>query len=283
MKSAALVSILATVILYGVCHVAAAAALPDPIVPDCLGVNIHFIDPQPGEMKMIAEAGFRWIRMDFSWSDTEREKGVYEFAAYDRLMAAIEPHHIRAILILDYYNRHYDNGLSPASDEGRAAFDRWAAAAAHHFRNRGIIWEMYNEPNINIFWKPKPDAKQYAKLAIEVGKALRQAERNELFIGPAAAGIPFRFLKTCFRSGALEYWSGVSVHHYRETDPETVAADYRRLRRMIDQYAPKGKRVPILSGEWGCEWRILARLVAGDPSVSPAALQRFQAKEDCDA
>ena len=27
-----------------------------------LGVNIHFTDPEPGEIKMIAAAGFRWVR-----------------------------------------------------------------------------------------------------------------------------------------------------------------------------------------------------------------------------
>ena len=43
---------------------------------------------------------------------------------------------------------------------------------------------MYNEPNIG-FWKPKPDVKQYVKLALAVGKALREAEPGELYIGPA--------------------------------------------------------------------------------------------------
>ncbi len=28
-----------------------------------LGVNIHFTDPKPGEIKMISAAGFRWVRM----------------------------------------------------------------------------------------------------------------------------------------------------------------------------------------------------------------------------
>lgn len=107
-----------------------AAELPGPAVPDGLGVNIHFTDPRPGEMAMLADAGFTIVRMDFSWGATEREKGQYDFAAYDRLMAALAPHKIRALFILDYSNRHYDNNQSPASDEGRKAFARWAAAAA---------------------------------------------------------------------------------------------------------------------------------------------------------
>ena len=229
---------------------APAAELPKSVVPEGLGVNIHFVDPKAGEMEMLAQAGFRFVRMDFFWESTEWDKGTYDFTAYDRLLENLEKHHLRAVLILDYANRHYDNGLSPASDEGRQAFARWAAAAAKHFRGRGILWEMYNEPNIG-FWKPKPDVKQYVKLALEVGKALREAAADESYIGPAASGFDFPFLEECFRSGLLEYWSAVSVHPYRETAPETAAADYARLRKMIDQYAPKDKKIPIFSGEWG--------------------------------
>jgi len=226
------------------------AELPALGVPDGLGVNIHFTDPRPGEMEMLAAAGVRWVRMDFAWGGTEREKGQYDFSAYERLMAALEKHKIRALLILDYSNRHYDNGLSPSSDEGRKAFAQWAAAAARHFRGRGILWEMYNEPNIG-FWKPKPDVEQYVKLALEVGKALRQAAPGELYTGPATSQIDLPFLEECFRAGLLEYWCAVSVHPYRQTAPETAAPEYARLLRLIEQYAPKGKKIPILSGEWG--------------------------------
>ena len=230
----------------------AGPALPSEltVVPQGLGVNIHFTDPKPGEMEMLAAAGFRVIRMDFHWAATEPDKGRYDFSAYDRLLAALEPHKIRAMLIFDYSNRHYDQGLSPQSDEGRRAFAHWAAAAAKHFHGRGVVWEMYNEPNIK-FWKPKPNVQQYVKLALEVGKALRQAEPGEIYVGPATSTIDFRFLEKCFQAGLLDYWSAVSVHPYRQTGPETVVAEYARLRKLITQYAPKGKQIPIVSGEWG--------------------------------
>jgi hypothetical protein len=234
------------------CAAAEAPAWPAglSVVPEGLGVNIHFTDPKPGEMKVLAAAGFRFVRMDLNWGGTERDMGRYDFSAYDRLLAALEPHKIRAMLILDYSNRHYDRGLSPQSDEGRRAFARWAAAAAKHFHGRGVVWEMYNEPNI-FFWKPKPDVEQYVKLALEVGRALRQAEPGEIYVGPATSTIDFRFLEKCFQAGLLDYWSAVSVHPYRQTAPETVVAEYARLRKLIGQYAPKGKKIPILSGEWG--------------------------------
>ena len=220
-------------------------------VPDSLGVNIHWTDPRPGELPMLAVAGFKWVRMDFGWAGTEREKGKYDFAPFDRLLAAIGPLGIRAILILDYRNKNYDNGDSPRTAQGRAAFAKWAAAAAVHFKGRGVLWEMYNEPNIKQFWRPAPNVEDYAALALEVGKALRAAAPGEQYIGPATSTMDFKFLESCFKAGLLEYWSAVTVHPYRQKNPETVIEDYEKLAKMIGQYAPKGKKIPIVSGEWG--------------------------------
>ena len=249
MKTLTIASLLASCLLTCSLRWAVASEPPSLVVPHGLGVNIHFTDPRPGEMEMLAAAGFRWIRMDFSWEGINARKA----ATISRLTTDCWPvwtPTIRAVLILDYSNRHYDGGLSPASDEGRAAFARWAAAAAHHFRNRGVLWEMYNEPNIG-FWKPKPDAKQYAKLALAVGKALREAEPGELYIGPGSSEMPIPFIEESLKAGLLEYWVAVSVHPYRQGDPETVAFDYARVRKLIDRYAPKGKTTAIISGEWG--------------------------------
>jgi len=235
---------------------AVAANALEPSVPDGFGVNIHFTDPRPGEMKMLADAGFKWVRMDFHWGGTEREKGKYDFRAHDRLMTALDEHGIRALFILDYGNRLYDNGLAPCTDEGRVAFARWAAAAVEHFKDRGVLWEMWNEPNIK-FWKPAPNVTNYIALARATGKAIRAVAPREQYSGPATSLIDMKFLEACFQGGTLEYWDAVTVHPYRQKAPETVLAEYAKLRTLIDKYAPKGKRIPIISGEWGysCAWK----------------------------
>ena len=224
-----------------------------PVIPEGLGVNIHFTSPRPGEMEMLAAGGFRLVRMDFAWAGIERKAGEYDFSAYDGLVKACEEHHVRPMFILDYANPNYDQGLSPHTDEGRAAFAKWAAASAQHFKGRGVVWEMYNEPNIH-FWKPRPNVDDYAKLAVAVGKALKEAAPGETYVGPATSEVDLAFIETCFKAGLLDYWSAVSVHPYRQKDPETVSADYRKLRQLIRKYAPPEKvvkGVPILSGEWG--------------------------------
>jgi hypothetical protein len=69
-------------------------------------------------------------------------------------------------------------------------------------------------------------------------------------IGPGIWGFDFPFVEECLRAGLLDYWSAVSVHPYRKSDPESVVDDYARLRKLIQKYAPN-KRVPIISSEWG--------------------------------
>ena len=97
-------------------------------------MNIDFTDPKPGELEMLAAAGFKWVRMDFSWAAGAQKKGEYDFSAYDRLSAASEKKGIRAVFILDYGNPLYDNELPPTKarkpvlrfwalgGRGRAAF-----------------------------------------------------------------------------------------------------------------------------------------------------------------
>lgn len=225
-------------------------SLPSAVVPDGLGVNIHFTDARPGELEMLAAGGFHWVRMDFSWTGTEKRQGDYDFSAYDRLLAALEVHKLRALFILDYGNPLYEADSAVATEAGRRAFSRWAAAAAVHFQGHGILWEIWNEPN-GSFWKPRANAQDYAALALAAAKAIHAAVPGEAVIGPATSGVDLQFLETCFQAGLLDWWEAVSVHPYRQSAPESATADYQKLRTLIARYAPKGKSIPILSGEWG--------------------------------
>lgn len=220
-----------------------------PRAPE-FGVNIHFTRQTPGELAMIRATGFKWVRMDFVWGAIEREKGTYDFSAYDGLVADLEKAGLRAYFILDYANRHYDGGLSPHSEEGRAAFAKWAAAGVKRFAGRGYVWEMWNEPNIS-FWKPKPDVTNYIALALATGKAIREAAPAEAYVGPATSLIDLKFIEPCLRAGLLNYWDAVSVHPYRQEAPMNVTNEYAQLRALIAKHAPPGRVIPVLSGEWG--------------------------------
>jgi hypothetical protein len=211
-------------------------------------VNIHFTDPAQGEMEELSKT-FRWVRMDFFWGGIERTKGIYDFSAYDRLMKSLDANRVRPIFILDYGNDLYGQG-SPRTDHARSAFCNFISHAVSHFRHRGIVWEMWNEPNIG-FWKPQPNADDYAALALSVGRTIRQVGSDEWYIGPATCGFDWNFLDRCFKAGLLGYWDAVSVHPYRQSAPETVSEDWDRLRTMIAAAEPAPRNVKMISGEWG--------------------------------
>ncbi len=246
-----------------------AAEIPKPVLPAGVGVNIHFVRGHRRDLDLIAAAGFKFVRMDFGWASIEREKGQYDWSGYDQLLNHLDARGLRAVLILDYSNPLYEEVVtsrdpihgrvhrslaSPQHAESVAAFARWAAASVRHFQGRHVIWEIWNEPNIQ-FWSPHPDVEQYTRLALETCRAIRDASPDATIVGPASSGFPWKFLESFLKSGVLNYLDGVSVHPYRDysRSPETAAADFARLRELVDRYAPPARRgkIPILSGEWG--------------------------------
>ena len=261
---------LATLLVLGLLHQALCGQIPPAVIPAGVGVNIHFVTGHASDLDMITNAGFRFVRMDFSWEATERKAGVYDWTEYDELTANLEQRGLRALYILDYVNGLYEpmvdarravgepapeqHVASPRHPESVAAFARWAAAAAVHFRSRHLVWEIYNEPN-GDFWRPKPDAAEYTTLALATARAIREAEPSAIIIAPAMSGFDWKYMESFLQSGMLAFLDGVSVHPYRAPNqpPETAAADYKRLRELIDRFAPASKRgkIPILSGEWG--------------------------------
>ncbi|MFP4396241.1 MAG: cellulase family glycosylhydrolase [Anaerolineales bacterium] len=224
--------------------------LPEPVVPEPFGAQIHFINPDYREVAQLAATGIRFVRMDLFWHEVEREKGRYDFSGYDALVAAFAAHDMRIVFILDYGNALYDGGHSPHSDGGRAAFARFAAAAARRYRGRGVIWEIWNEPNLAHFWYPEPRAHHYGLLAMRAAAAIRRADPTALVIAPALCGYEWAYWETLGEMGLFQHVDAVSVHSYGVEQPEELLGPYLQLRALIDAHNPAWK-IPILSSEWG--------------------------------
>jgi len=240
------------------------------IPPMSLGISIHFNKPQQNDIEMIASAGFGFVRTDFAWIFIEKQKGVYDFSGYEDLVDALAEHHLRPVFIPGYGNPLYEHSnkphyiLGPATDEVQQGYAAFAAQAAAKFQGRGVVWEIWNEPNVPISWEPKPDVNNYMKLATTAITAMRQADATatiiapnvttNLTIPPQGDSDPWKFLTSCFESGLLEQVDAISIHPYRDNSkpPETAADDYQRLRGLIAQHASEDKKnLPIISSEWG--------------------------------
>ena len=238
------------------------ADFPEPVVPLGLGVSTHFhhAPKRLKELDLMVEAGLRFGRTSVTWERVERQKGIFDFKPYRKLTNALLTRGIKPLFILAYANPLYDGSASPfhqgpSSAEIRSAFARYAAKAVSELNRKGVIWEIWNEPNIRPFWKPDPKISDYISLVKESVIAIRKVAPRALIIGPALAcgnKRALNFLEESFRQGLLSFVDGVSLHPYRNLAPETVVEYYTEVKGLIKKYAPSNKPdIPIICSEWG--------------------------------
>jgi hypothetical protein len=236
------------------------------VVPNGFGVNIKSANMASKECDLIAKAGFKWVRFDLHWHVVEKQPGIYVFDGseqnYDRLVRNMNARGIRVLFILAYGNPLYDGGVAPYTPSGRKAYARFAAASAQHFARQDVWWEIWNEPNQGDFWRLPPGkytdlsagqikAAGWAKLSNAAIPAMRQANPHAFIIGPALSNLlpeTLNFLKTIGKTDALHKLDAISVHPYRDYWPETVRADYVKLRSMLGKMKIKA---PIVNSEQG--------------------------------
>ncbi len=213
-----------------------------------LGVNIHFTKDDRA-LEAARLAGFSFVRMDLFWSAVERQAGVYDFAAYDGLVAALEARGMGALFILDYGNALHEDcaGCSPQSAATVTAFGAFAEAAARHFAGKPVRFEVWNEPNIG-FWKPAPDAAQYAALLTEAVKRVHQGNPSAKVSTGGLAGMDLPFAASAFAQGAARNADAIGVHPYRQGGAESLGGELLRFRAAM---APLAPGVPIWDTEWG--------------------------------
>lgn len=234
-----------------------------PVVPEGLGVNAHFDNPPPEELARVHAAGFRWVRTDLLWTRVEPRLGVYDFRSSDRLLAGMKRAGLRLIWILDYDNPIY--GVGPPIRGGlRAGYLNFVRAVMRRYQGKGIVWEIWNEPDTAKFWHARPDPYAYAALA----RAVRAIAPRETLIGPAASGFDFGYLNRALGAGLAGSVDAISVHPYRFELPESVTRDYKRLQALVRWQAHQ----PVICSEWGYG---IGKEVADEASQAQALLRIY--------
>jgi hypothetical protein len=226
-----------------------------PNLPPALGLCVFGFPQNPSELDQLAASGATLVRTDMHWADAEPRRGNFDEAYWKTVMDGVDSYAkrgIRMLFILDYGNPVYGGGWGemPGTPERRAAFARFAAAAAERFKSRNVIFELWNEPDGAV------TAEEYMALAKVTIPAMRKANPNVVLIGPAAHHYATAWLERCYGYGLLNLCDAVSVHLYfgmppqPQPIPELNGPLVEAARKLVAKYA-NGRTVPIVNSEWG--------------------------------
>ena len=220
------------------------------------GVEIHFTTTEKGVIEQISES-YDIVRRGYYWYVIETEKGKYDFSQYDLLVNNLTANNIRPYFTMFggnslYQNATYGASTPPTTPESIAGFAEFVYESMLHFKGKGIIWELWNEPNLESFWPPKANATQYGQLALAIGKKMQSdpETKNEIYIGPAVNELDTKYLTTIFEMGLLSYFDAICFHPYEYNEiPEGNIPKFMELKQMIANYTAED--IPIIQGEWG--------------------------------
>lgn len=201
----------------------------------------------------VQTAGFQMIRDECYWSEVEKTRGVFDFPRQiDNYIQAAKTRGLEVLLILNYNNPLYapHAGSAVTTDSNRAAFARYCQEVVKRYQPLGIThYEIWNEPNIPIFWDPTPNAADYVKLLQAAYSAITAVDPNVTVIGcatsPAEGNPPpfidwLTFITAVFQNGGGNFMDAVSYHSYRvDQRPEVnFFRDIQKLQAIIGTERP---------------------------------------------
>lgn len=207
-----------------------------------------------------------WIRADLSWNNIQPTSSTsYNWGPFDAIVSAAKARGLKVLPIIGYTpawarSSGCTNWNCPPADP--SAFAAFATAAAKRYAAQGVhTWEVWNEPNIPIFWVA-PDPQRYASLLSATTKALRRADSKAVVLSGGLANTdtaagwidPRVYLDAVCSYGACSGISGVAFHPY--TFPylasfvaswgdawNRIDATSTSLRSILDSYGYSTKKI----------------------------------------
>ncbi len=220
--------------------------IPSPTPPrgGFFGAQTHFGQNRSGAdelLDLIKAAGIGWIRDEVYWSVVEKRKGVFDFPPqYDHYLKAAQARGIQVLLILDFGNVLYSGAEkgAPATEAERQAFARYCAEVVKRYGPLGVRhFEIWNEPNASMFWKPQPNPGDYARLLESAYKACKDADPGSTVLGCSTSGTDLDFIGGVLAAGGGRFMDAVSFHPYCQPSPpeERLLDDISRLKALAPE------------------------------------------------
>lgn len=222
----------------------------------------HYKSLEDGLMNSLATIGYGHIRSDINWSLIEKQPGVYNWAGYgfeaksqQSLELGMTPQGVLA-----YNNTNYDNGKTPSSAAGLAAFGQFGKAAAEHYKGKVSDFNIYNEFNGTGFNNGAcgTTAACYVQMLQAMYGPIHEGNPDANVIGPIPSTIDDNWNNAFFAAGGINYIDTFATNVYgyalkgANTPPEQTLL-VSKLPALVQQVrqAAGNRHVPVWITENG--------------------------------
>src|SRR5262249_41102751 len=116
-------------------------------------------------------------------------------------------------------------------------------------------WQVWNEPNSPLFWKPTPNAGDYLALLRAFDSAIRPVDPGTrilvggLFPTPKGGITLSSFMSQLYRGNGAGLFDAVAIHPYA-ANPQDAIASTQRLRNVMDQAGDGAAPIWITEVGW---------------------------------
>lgn len=245
---------------------------------------------QASQLKAMKAIGITSIRLDANW-DWVQYGGPksYDWAQLDQVVKSVRAAGMSADLIIDgcppwaaVAGTSGDDSPQPAS---AAQYAQWAAAVAARYAPMGVhTFEIWNEPNIQAFWQPKPNPAAYTAMLKAAYTAIKNVDPSAFVLsGGLAPAVnngtdiaPITFLQDMYANGAKGSFDALGYHPYSYPALPDSVQSWSGWSQM-SQTSPSLRSVMAANGDSGKKIWITE---VGAPSAGPYGVgQAGEAKE----
>ncbi len=216
--------------------------------------NGHHYSPEKVEkaVALMKEAGIGWIRMDFLWDDVEPSEDQWKFEKYDRIVELLSKNEIKILGLLNY-NATW-SGQDWNSPPNLNRFKNYVQKTVERYKSLIQYWEVWNEPNHEVYWKPQDGMKAYTELLKVTYTTVKEVDPSAIVVLGGLASPADRALTQIYTLGGREYFDLVDFHPFQNpASPqalEKVKNEYGAVYQVMKENGDQGKSVWLT--ELGC-------------------------------
>ncbi len=145
-------------------------------------------------LDLISRGGIGWIREGFLWHELEPARGEWKTGRYDDIVERTYNHGLSILPVLCF-----GNTWAAATDENHPPavlrqalpklddWENYIREMVRRYGDRIHAWEIWNEPNLRTFWRPEPNAKDYAQVAARAYATIKDLAPDDTVLSAGLA------------------------------------------------------------------------------------------------